>query len=153
MLYFPASTCAFFSLCGFVLVRFFPCALFTLCAFFRVRFFPMRLYTYALFSGALFSGHPAAATYCYCGYFRRERNYYIFHGRVTLFFANNSLTQCRITMEFLHNFFLNHEVIFSSHAMVINTSTKEFTLVNNAIPSQGIAIEYFLYYKMVANVY
>ena len=30
---------------------------------------------------------------------------------------------------------------------------KEFTRVNNAIPSQGIAIEYFLYYKMVANVY
>ena len=32
-------------------------------------------------------------------------NYYVFHGRVTLFFANNSLTQCRITMKFLHNFF------------------------------------------------
>ena len=31
--------------------------------------------------------------------------YYVFHGRVTLFFANNFLTECRITMEFLHNFF------------------------------------------------
>ena len=31
--------------------------------------------------------------------------YYVFHGRVTLFFTNNSLTQCRITMKFLHNFF------------------------------------------------
>ena len=31
--------------------------------------------------------------------------YYVFHGRVTLFFANNSLMQCRITMKFLHNFF------------------------------------------------
>ena len=31
--------------------------------------------------------------------------YYVFHGRVTLFFANKSLTECRITMEFLHNFF------------------------------------------------
>ena len=28
-----------------------------------------------------------------------------FKGRVTLFFANNSLTEYRITMEFLHNFF------------------------------------------------
>ena len=37
--------------------------------------------------------------------------------------------------------------------MFINTSTKEFTLVNNAITSHGIAIEHFLYYKMVANVY
>ena len=33
--------------------------------------------------------------------------YYVFHGRVTLFFANNFLiiTHCRITMKFLHNFF------------------------------------------------
>ena len=31
--------------------------------------------------------------------------YYVFHGRVTLFFANNSLMQCRITIKFLHNFF------------------------------------------------
>ena len=37
--------------------------------------------------------------------------------------------------------------------MFINTSTKEFTLVNKAISSHGIAIEHFLYYKMVANVY
>ena len=49
-------------------------------------------------------------------------------------------------------FFFNHEVIFSSHTMFINFSTKEFTLVNNAIPSHGIAIKHFLYYKMVANV-
>ena len=40
--------------------------------------------------------------------------YYVFHDRVTLFFANNSLTQCRITMKFLHNFFLNSEVIYCS---------------------------------------
>ena len=43
--------------------------------------------------------------------------------------------------------------IFSSHTMFINTYTKEFTLVNTAIQSHVIAIEYFLYYKMVANVY
>ena len=55
--------------------------------------------------------------------------------------------------EIFTQFFLNHEVISSLHTMFINTSTKEFTLVNNAIPSHGIAIEHFLYYKMVANVY
>ena len=55
---------------------------------------------------------------------------YVFHGRVTLFFANNSLMQCRITMKFLHNFFLKHEVFLRSHTMFIDTSTKEFTLVN-----------------------
>ena len=53
----------FFSLRGFILVRFFPCTLLSECVF-----FPMRSYTYALFSGALFSyvlfsselfsGHP-----------------------------------------------------------------------------------------------
>ena len=37
--------------------------------------------------------------------------------------------------------------------MFINASTKEFTLVNNAISSHAIAFEHFLYYKMVANVY
>ena len=31
--------------------------------------------------------------------------YYVFHGRVTLFFADNFSTECRITMKFLHNFF------------------------------------------------
>ena len=35
----------------------------------------------------------------------------------------------------LTQFFLDPEVIFSSHIMFINASTKEFTLVNNAIPS------------------
>ena len=49
-------------------------------------------------------------------------------------------------------FFFKHEIIFSSHTMVINTSTNEFTLVNNAIPSHDIAFEHLPYYKMVANV-
>ena len=56
-------------------------------------------------------------------------------------------------MEFLHNFFLHYEVILSLHTMFINTSTKEFTLVNNVFPSHGIAFEDLLCYKMVANVY
>ena len=37
--------------------------------------------------------------------------------------------------------------------MFINSSAKEFTLVNNAIPSYDIAFKHLLYYKMVANVY
>ena len=55
-------------------------------------------------------------------------------------------------MEFLHNLF-NHEVIFSSHTMLNNTLTKEFTLVNNSIPSHDIALEHKMVAKMVANVY
>ena len=31
--------------------------------------------------------------------------YYVFHGRVTLFFADNFSTECRINMELLHYFF------------------------------------------------
>ena len=31
--------------------------------------------------------------------------YYLFHDRVTLFFADNFSMECRITMIFLHNFF------------------------------------------------
>ena len=31
--------------------------------------------------------------------------HYVFHDRVTLFFADNFSTECRITMEFMHNFF------------------------------------------------
>ena len=50
-------------------------------------------------------------------------------------------------------FFLDFEIIFSSHTMFINASTKEFTLVNNAIPSHDVAFEHLLYYKMAANVY
>ena len=37
--------------------------------------------------------------------FNESMNYYVFHDRLTLFFANNSLTQCQITMKFLHNLF------------------------------------------------
>ena len=44
-------------------------------------------------------------------------------------------------MEFLHYFFKDPAVIFSSHTMFINASTKKFTLVNNAIRSHEIAFE------------
>ena len=44
-------------------------------------------------------------------------------------------------MEFVH-IFLNPDVVLSSHTMFINASTKEFTLVNNAISSYDIAFEH-----------
>ena len=53
----------------------------------------------------------------------------------------------------LHRFFLDPEVIFSSHTMFINASKKEFTLVYNAIQSYDIGFKHLLYYKMVANDY
>ena len=53
----------------------------------------------------------------------------------------------------LTQFFLDPEVIFNSHTMFINASTKEFTPVNNAFPSHDVAYEHLLYYKMVANVH
>ena len=55
--------------------------------------------------------------------------------------------------EIYAQFFLDPEVILRSCIMFINTSTKEFTLVNNAFPSHDVAYEHLLYYKMVANVY
>ena len=70
-----------------------------------------------------------------------------FIGRVTLFFANNSLVECRITIV------TDPEVIISSHTMFINAFTKEFIRLNNAIPSYDIPFKHLLYYKMVANVY
>ena len=65
-------------------------------------------------------------------------------GRVTMLFAKNSLMECLITMKF----FLHPDVILSSHTMFINASTKEFTLVNNAISSYDIAFEELLYLRL-----
>ena len=54
----------------------------------------------------------------FCNFIRYDflnfSNYYVFHGSVTLFFANNSLTQCWITMKFLHNFFLPMEYFLNN---------------------------------------
>ena len=80
-----------------------------------------------------------------------------FIGHITEFFADNSLTEYRITMEFLHKF-LYHEIIFSLHTVFFNASTKEFTLVNNAIPSYDIAFEQLRYYTtrwlpMLTNIF
>ena len=54
-------------------------------------------------------------------------------------------------MEFLQ-VFLDPDVIFSSHTMFINASTKEFTLVNNAIPSYDIAFENLEYYRLAPPI-
>ena len=71
--------------------------------------------------------------------------------RLTLFFANNSLTECRITMEFLHNF-LDHEVIFSSHIMFINVSTNDFTLIHLvtfSISRSRIRMKFYFVYSLI----
>ena len=68
-----------------------------------------------------------------------------------MLFANNSLMECLITMKFLH-IFLHPDVIFSSHTMFINASTKEFTLVNNATSSYDIAFEELLYYRLAPPI-
>ena len=41
--------------------------------------------------------------------------------------------------------FLDPEVIYCFHTMFINASTKEFTLLNNAIPSYDIEFEHLNY--------
>ena len=52
-----------------------------------------------------------------------------FTGRVTMLFADNSLMECLITMKF-YTFFLHPDIIFSSHTMFINASTKDFTPIH-----------------------
>ena len=73
--------------------------------------------------------------------------YYVFHGCVTLFFASNSLTQCRITLKFLHNVFFRPEVIFSSQTIFINALTKVLTpthLVTFSISRTRIRMKFLL---------
>ena len=52
----------------------------------------------------------------------------------------------------LTQFSLDPDVVISSHTMFINASTKEFTLVNNSIPSYGIAFEELLYYRLAPPI-
>ena len=58
----------------------------------------------------------------------------------------------RVTLFFANNFALDPDVIFSSHTMFINASTKEFTLVNNAISSYDIDFEELLYYRLAPPI-
>ena len=50
-------------------------------------------------------------------------------------------------------FFLDPEVIFSSHTVFINASRKEFTRVNNAIPCYDTAFEHLLYYRLAPSIF
>ena len=73
-----------------------------------------------------------------------------FIGRVTLFFANKSLTECRITIKILHIFL--DPVIFSSHTMFINASTKEFTLIHLVtfcISRSRFRMKFYLVYRLI----
>ena len=72
-----------------------------------------------------------------------------FIGRVTLFFANIRISDHH---GILIQFSLDPDVIFSSDTMFIYASTKEFTLVNNAIPSYDIAFEDLLYYRLAPPI-
>ena len=54
--------------------------------------------------------------------------------------------------EIFTDIFLHPDVIFSSHNMFTNASTKEFTLVNNAIQSYDIAFEELLYYRLAPPI-
>ena len=74
-----------------------------------------------------------------------------FIGPVTMLFAINSIMDCLITMKF-YTFFLLPDEICSSHTMFINASTKEFTLVNNAISSYDISFEELLYYGLAPPI-
>ena len=54
--------------------------------------------------------------------------------------------------EILHNFFLDHEVFFSSHTMSINAQTKEFTLthlVTFSISRSRIRMKFYFVYSLI----
>ena len=75
-----------------------------------------------------------------------------FIGRITLFSANNYLTEYRITMEFLHNFLKDPAVIFSSHTMLINASKKDFIpmhLVTFSIWRSRIRMRFYCVYSLI----
>ena len=64
----------------------------------------------------------------------------------------NSLTQCRITMKFVHNFFLDPEVIFSLYTMFINAPIKEFTpthLVTFSISRSCIRMKFYSVHSLI----
>ena len=63
--------------------------------------------------------------------------------RVSRFFDNNFVTLSWIANRIQHSF-LHPYVIFSSHTTFLNYSTNEFTLVNNSLLSQIVALEHSL---------
>ena len=55
-------------------------------------------------------------------------------------------------MKFLHNFFLDPEVILGSHTMLINAPTKEFTLrhlVTFSISRSRIWMKFYFVYRLI----
>ena len=55
-------------------------------------------------------------------------------------------------MKFLHNFFLDHEVFFSSYTMLNNAQTKEFTLthlVTFSISRSRIRMKFYFVYSLI----
>ena len=71
-----------------------------------------------------------------------------FIARVTMLFANNSLINGMSDHhEIFTHYFLHSDVIFSSHTMFNNASTKEFT-----ISSYDIAFKELLYYRLAPPI-
>ena len=65
--------------------------------------------------------------------------------RVSRFFDNNFVTLSWIANRFQHNVYVFHSyVILSSHTTFLNYSTNKFTLVNNSLLSQIVALEHSL---------
>ena len=76
-----------------------------------------------------------------------------FIGRVTLFFANNfSNGMSNHHGNFIQFFLDNEEVIFSSHTMLINASTKDFTpvhLVTFSISGSLVRMKFYFVYILI----
>ena len=93
----------------------------------------------------IFSGSLLEVRYIYldslllCTYFKTAK-----HGFSLITFQRNVGSPWNF-----YTIFLGPEVIFNSHIMFINASTKEFTLVNNAFPSHDVALEHLLCFKML----
>ena len=78
-------------------------------------------------------------------------HYLVFHRPRNPVFRNNYLQNIGSPWNF-YTIFLDPEVFFCLHTMFINASTKEFTLVNNSIPSYDIAFEHLLYYRIAPPI-
>ena len=70
-----------------------------------------------------------------------------------MLFANNSLMECLADHhEIFTHFFLYPDVIFSSHTMLINASTKDFTpihLVTFSISRSRIRMKFYRVHSLI----
>ena len=79
-------------------------------------------------------------------------SYYVFHDRVTLFFANNFLNSLSDHHEIFAQFILDPEVILGLYTMFINVPTKEFTLrhlVTFSISRSRIRMKFYFVYRLI----